>query len=511
MAITRRQLLKRGAVSAAALALEPKLRWLPGTHVSYAAGPPGAVVVFVELYGGNDGINTVYPISGAERTKYEEFRPTLALPNTNADAAARAAAAGFGSPTVLSIGANVNGSSYALHPAMGALHGLYTGGHVAVLNGVHYPFADHSHFRSEVIWYTADPLGTNNLGWFGKYLDAAGFLPTDISAVMMSDQLSPLFTPTHTSLFAITDLSQLQFPVQGLDGPQKQTALNALYGEAGARSAMLYPEMTTIGTAGSATLANMQNYYKPGSGVANAGKVEALLLNGDGDYDSSNPLVYASPLNPDANPTIANMGLAQDLRHVAAMIRADVGARFFHVSIGGFDTHSNQEDGFYHSSLLQEVSESIAAFYNELAQSVTLPGGYAGYRTGDISNNVLVLTFSEFARTVRQNAPGAKQAGTDHATCMPVFIVGGAVQGNQQFGAYPILDQLVGAPDANEDDLVMTYDFRDVFGTILSRWLNVPLAQVGPGPTAILPATNPALPDPYAPNYTAFTPIPFLL
>jgi uncharacterized protein (DUF1501 family) len=269
--------------------------------------------------------------------------------------------------------------------------------------------------------------------------------------------------------------------------------------------------MASIGTAGSATLTNMQNYYKPGSGLANAGKVEALLLDGGGDYDSGNPLVYSSPLNPGDNPAIGNMSLAQDLKHVAAMIRADVGARFFHVSIGGFDTHSNQEDGFYHSSLLQEVSESIAAFHNELAQSVSLPGGYSGYQTGDLSNDVLLLTFSEFARTVRQNAPGAGQAGTDHATCMPLFVVGGAVQGNQQFGAYPILDQLVGAPSANEDDLVMTYDFRDVFGTILNRWLNVSLAQVGPGPTAILPATNPALSDPYAPNYTTFTPIPFLL
>ena len=93
---------------------------------------------------------------------------------------------------------------------------------------------------------------------------------------------------------------------------------------------------------------------------------------------------------------------------------------------------------------------------------------------------------------------------------MPLFVVGGTVQGNAQYGVYPILDQLQNVPNANEDDLVMTYDFRDVFGTILNRWLNVPLPQVGPGPTAILPATNPAVPDPLAPNYTAFTPIPFL-
>jgi uncharacterized protein (DUF1501 family) len=510
MAITRRQLLKRGAVSAAALALEPRLRWLPGTRVAWASGPPGATFVFLEFYGGNDGINTVYPISGAERTKYEGFRPTLQLPKTAADAAARATAAGFGSPTVLDIGVNANGSRYALHPAMTALYGLYTSGRAAVLNGVHYPFADHSHFRSEVIWYTADPLGTGNLGWFGKYLDSAGFQPTDIPAVIMGDGLSPLFTPTHTSLFAINSLSELQFPVNGDDGALKQTILNQLYSESAGRDAGLYPEITTIGSSGSATLANMANYYKAGSGVANAGKVQALLLDGDGNYDPGNPFVYDSPLNPD-NPAVANIDLAQDLKHVAAMIRANVGARFFHVSIGGFDTHSNQEDGFYHSDLLRQVSESVAAFMGELGQSVTLPGGYAGYQTGDLSSDVLLLTFSEFGRTVRQNSPGATAAGTDHATCMPLFVVGGAVQGNQQFGAYPILDQLADVVNANEDDLVMTYDFRDVFGTILSRWLNVPLAAVGPGPGAILPVTNPGTPDPFAPNYTAFTPIPFLL
>lgn len=163
----------------------------------------------------------------------------------------------------------------------------------------------------------------------------------------------------------------------------------------------------------------MQNYYKPGSGLANAGKVEALLLDGNGDYDPGNPLVYASPLNSDVNPAIANLSLAQDLKHVATMIRADVGARFFHVAIGGFDTHSNQEDGSYHSELLRQVSESIAAFTNELAQSVTLPGGYSGYQTGNLSNEVLLL--------------------------------------------------------------VMTFDFRDVFGTILARWLTSRWRRSGRG------------------------------
>src|SRR5215813_6634828 len=151
MAITRRQFLKRSAAGAALATLGPRFGRLAGTNVSYAAGPGDAIVVFVQLYGGNDGINMVYPLTGTQRTKYEAFRPTLKLPATNGEAAARVAAGGPGSSTVLSIGANADGFQYALHPAMNALHGVYQTGKVAVLPGVHYPHADHSHFRSEVI------------------------------------------------------------------------------------------------------------------------------------------------------------------------------------------------------------------------------------------------------------------------------------------------------------------------------------------------------------------------
>ncbi len=504
MAITRRQFLKRGAATAAALTtFGPRLRWLPGTGVSYAACSGDTIVVFVQLYGGNDGINTVYPIGGAERTKYETFRPTLKLPKTSGEFDPSFVTT-FGNSSVLSIGGNANGSSYAIHPAMGALHALYGQGRAAVVNGVHYPFADHSHFRSEVIWYTADPLGTSGQGWFGRFLNYGGcFGATDVPAVMMGDDLNPLFVPTQTSLFALNRLSELQFPADG-ELVEKQSTVSALYDASNDRDPSLFPELVSIGNTGVATVSKMQDYYKAGSGLANAGKVEALLLDGNGDYDADNDLVYASPLNPSSNPAIAGMDMAHDLKHVAAMIRADVGARFFHVATGSFDTHSNQEKGFYHSLLLREVSESIAAFYNDMKQSVTLPGGYGGYQTGDLSTKVLVVTFSEFGRTIKQNSVNAGAAGTDHATCNPLFVLGGTVVGGQQYGSYPLLDD----PGQYEDDLKMTFDFRDVFGTVLTSWLGVPLTDIGPGPGKLLPATTQT--DPLGKNYVTFTPIGFL-
>jgi uncharacterized protein (DUF1501 family) len=411
--------------------------------------------------------------------------------------------AGFGSSTVLSIGTNADGGTYALHPAMGALHGLYQSGKAAVVSGVHYPFADHSHFRSEVVYYTVDPLGSSGLGWLGKYLDYAGFAPTDVPGVMLGDSLSPMFTPTETSLFAFNRLSELRFPADG-ETLLKQNTFGALYAQSALAGAS-FPELVKLGQTGVATVDNIQSYYKVGAGLANAGPVEALLLDGDGSYDPDNPLVYASPLNPGDNPVVADMGLARDLKHVAATIRANVGARFFHVSIGGFDSHANQEDDFYHSTLLREVSESIAAFYGELARSVTLPGGYSGYQTGDLSSKVVLLTFTEFGRTIRQNASDAGKAGTDHATSGPQFVVGGTVLGGQQYGAYPQLDD---PGSDNEDDLKMTYDIRDYFGTVLSRWLNVDLASLGPGTDTILVPTPVA--DDDGRDYTTFTPIGFL-
>ena len=146
----------------------------------------------------------------------------------------------------------------------------------------------------------------------------------------------------------------------------------------------------------------------------------------------------------------------------------------------------------------------MAAFYDELNRSVALPPGYTGYRTGNLASKVVILTFSEFGRTIRQNAVNPNTAGTDHATSAVQFVLGGTVLGGQ-YGAYPLLDD----PGAeNEDDLKMTYDFRDYFGTVLTRWLGVAPAALGPGPGALFPA-NP-LPDADGNTYTASTPIPFL-
>jgi uncharacterized protein (DUF1501 family) len=387
---------------------------------------------------------------------------------------------------------------------MNALHGIHLAGKLAVIPGVHYPYPNHSHFRSEEIYYSLDPQGAGGIGWFGRYLNHAGFLPTQVPVVNMGDTVNPAFAPTDTSVFAFRRLSDLAFPASN-DAELKQEKFRALYDASDDSNPAVYPELVKIAQTGIATIDTMQAYYKPGDGLANAGKVEALLLNGDGDYSRRNDLVYSSPLNAGDNPTLPDSVLSRDMRHVAATIRANVGARFFHVAAGGYDSHSAQENGFYHSYLLNDVSECVAALYNELAQTISLPGGYSGYSTGDLSNKVIIVTFSEFGRTIRQNAASAGSAGTDHAACAPQFVVGGTVNGGQ-WAPYPLLDD----PRADlEDDLKMSVDVRDLFGTILTRWLNVPEADIDPpGPGKILPATPDA--DDDGNDYTQFQALGFL-
>lgn len=502
MAITRRQFLERGAALAAGLTLSPQLRPIPGTNVAWAAAPVDPILVIVQLFGGNDGLNTVYPLTGTQRALYEEFRPTLKLPDTAAGLTAWSSQ-GFDVTQVLSLGTNPDGEVYALHPAMGALHDLYEQGKVAVASGVHYPFPNHSHFRSEEIWYTVDPLGAGRQGWLGAYLSSVGFGLADVPGVLLGHEVNPIFQPTDANLFAFRHLSNLAYPAIGDPDVMKPRA-RTLYVESGTVDPLLLPELARLGQSGAATLDKMGEYFQPGNGLGNAAPVEALLLDADGRYGRSNPLVWDSPLNFSAAPEKVGRRLARDLRHVAAVIRADVGARFFHVGIGGFDTHSSQEKGLFHSFLLQEISDTIAAFYDELGQVISLPAGYNGYQTGSLASRVLVVTLSEFGRTIRQNAQSASSAGTDHAASSVQFVVGENVIGGQ-YGAYPALDD----PRASKkNDLKTVLDIRDFYGTILQRWLGVPLAELDPGPGKLLPATPEV--DEDGRSYTSFSPIGFL-
>ncbi len=113
----------------------------------------------------------------------------------------------------------------------------------------------------------------------------------------------------------------------------------------------------------------------------------------------------------------------------------------------GFDTHAVQL--YTHRELLRTVSQSVAKFLADL-------------REHGLGERVVVLMFSEFGRRVQENAQG----GTDHGTAGPVFLAGAPIRGGL-IGTAPDLAGL------DNGDLKFVVDFRDIYATLLRRWLNI--------------------------------------
>jgi uncharacterized protein (DUF1501 family) len=149
--------------------------------------------------------------------------------------------------------------------------------------------------------------------------------------------------------------------------------------------------------------------------------------------------------------------LAQTLALVAQLIRADLGIRIYSVElggggIGGFDTHADQAAN--HGALLRELAESTAAFADDLHRDRLL-------------DSVLVMTFSEFGRTLTESG----RRGTNHGAAAPMFLIGGKVKGGL-WGAHPSLT------DLEEDSPKFHTDFRRVYATVLECWLNLKSNQI---------------------------------
>ena len=90
-------------------------------------------------------------------------------------------------------------------------------------------------------------------------------------------------------------------------------------------------------------------------------------------------------------------------------MKADLGARVFYTTQGGYDTHATQQ--FTHANLLGEFAGAVNAFFDDLQDA-------------KLADRVPLLAFSEFGRTIKENG----SAGTDHGTAGRVFLAGPTVK-----------------------------------------------------------------------------------
>jgi uncharacterized protein (DUF1501 family) len=394
MKLCRRDFM-RGGVAVFSLGWVPACGWGSELMMRMAAAqgtvnPDRAndILVMIEMNGGNDGLNTVIPYTDPA---YYSNRPTLGIAKDKA----------------LDIG------GVGLHPSMTKLKSLFDAGEVAVVQGVGYPNANQSHFRSMDIWQTAVPDQEISTGWLGRYLDEI----TDddnnaLYGIAFTTDLPRELRGEHSQVPAIPSFDSYRY----------QTDPNY----PGDRSA----QINTFTQISSHVPVNL-----PYVGLVQTNIMDA--------YTTADRIQAAGAYKPTV--TYPNSGISDALKLVAESITKQFGTHLFHVVIGGFDTHANQAG--QQAKLLGDLSNALAAFFADL-------------KNHSLADNVLAVTFSEFGRRVQENG----SAGTDHGAASVLFAVGGKVKGGL-YGTYPSLSAL------DNGNLRYTVDFRRIYASVLDRWL----------------------------------------
>jgi uncharacterized protein (DUF1501 family) len=311
-------------------------------------------------------------------------------------------------------------SLLAFHPRMEAFARLYREGRLSIVQGVGYANSDRDHDRGMRIWHTADPARSGRqTGWLGRVADHRWSpAQTDVTAVFVGPIARPFALNAERAIVPCIRSTQDLII-------QARASRAAAGASAGTDSELLeFLRRSTLDAR--ATSERIRAVAESATTRPNSSK------SGTADYPP--------------------FGLAGDLRTVAQLIRADVGIRIFFTElggggIGGFDNHANQLGN--HCALLHQVAESVAAFIGDLER-------------GGVLDRVLLMTFSEFGRTLRENG----RRGTDHGAAAPMFLAGGRVTGGL-VGPHPSLTDLdQGAPKFHTD-------FRQVYATVLDRWLGI--------------------------------------
>jgi uncharacterized protein (DUF1501 family) len=195
-----------------------------------------------------------------------------------------------------------------------------------------------------------------------------------------------------------------------------------------------------------------------------AGAATGLLATSSQEaFEAVQLLTRANPTRyqPAAGVAYPRGRLGASLLQVAQLIKANVGLQVAFADVTGWDTHVNQgaSEGQL-ATRLADLGQALAAFAQDLGEGM---------------RDVVVLTMSEFGRTIREN--GAR--GTDHGRAAAVLVLGGPVNGGKVLGRWPGLDP---ANQFEGRDVAVTTDFRDLFGEILTRHMQAAdLSAIFPG------------------------------
>lgn len=295
-----------------------------------------------------------------------------------------------------------------IHPSLSFFRQLFHNGELAILNGVGYPNPDRSHFRSMDIWHTAsDSQQLWQTGWLGRYLDeACRHCDHPAQVLELDDLLSLALKGAHMNGIAAKNPALLY-------GNTRQPFLEKLI--------------------------DHPHDHEP---------VAAYLYKTLASTMQSADYLFRESKRHPSGATYPNTDLGKALHTIAGLAMSQINTRVYYLSHGSFDTHINQQA--QQNRLFTELNDAVAAFTNDLKKQ----GRF---------KDLLLFTFSEFGRRVKQNASG----GTDHGTANNMFFIGGSLRQQGLVNALPALDTL------DNNDLMYSVDFRQVYHMVLQRWLQM--------------------------------------
>jgi uncharacterized protein (DUF1501 family) len=386
-------------------------RFLVRTAYAQGTGPRPKVLIAVFQRGAVDGLSMVVPHGDPS---YYTARGSIAVARP---------AAGSAEATL-----DLDGF-FGLHPAMEPLKPIWEDRRLAIVHACGSPDTTRSHFDAQDYMESGTPgVKSTQDGWLARGLQSVPVSPASpFRAVAMGSQLP-----------------------------------RVLRGDVGAVAMGMVADFDV-----------KQDMGRTGDGTVNARRgFESLyeqgvrdILHGTGreTFDAVKMLKSANPQRflPEYGAQYPRTKLGESLKQIAQLIKADVGLEVAFADMGGWDTHANQGNEKGQLALrLGEFSQSLAALYRDL---------------GDRMADVVILTMSEFGRTVRENG----NRGTDHGHATAMLVLGGPVKGGRMAGRWPGL--------AREHlyegrDLAVTTDFRNLFAEVAARHLGVP-------------ATTPLFPD----------------
>jgi len=392
--------------------------WL--ARAAATEGKKRKTLVAIFMRGAADGLNIVVPFGDP---RYREVRPTLAVQSPQQQDQNQNNGP-FGAAIDLD-------GKFGLHPGLRHFKELWDKKQLAIVEAVGSPDPSRSHFDAQDYMESGTP-GMSGSGWLNRAMGDAGTNASALRAVALSNRVPRTLRGQYEAV-AIGNLQDFRISDQ-----ERLSILQNMYS--------LTPDATMRRTGKDAfeAMKMIQSVTKQQGPMG--GRPAPFPPPGGGGVQNARPSYPAGAL------------LGRNLQELARLIKSDAGVEAAFAEVDGWDHHQNENNQL--PNLLNQFSNAIAAFCQDL---------------GDRMEDVVIVTMSEFGRTVEENGTG----GTDHGHGSLMMVLGGAVQGGKIYGEWPGLEkeQLF-----EGRDLAVTTDFRTVLSELVRGHLGRnDLSSVFPG------------------------------